>query len=196
MSRLGFIILLLVSSETVFVASQLTCSRSDDCDSSSCCFQKSCSSDQNICEVLKRIEELKSCTSDYQCSGCCINWRCKWKSSYQCKSCYYNFECESGCCKANKCQSSYECSSYSYTTTPPATQRSCLWNSQCDSRCCKYSKCQPSYVCDSYSYTTQKPGGIFVFIFCVFRLLLLKDSLANIRITEKPYVSDFQSFHS
>ena len=166
MTRLGFIILLLVSSEIVLVASQLTCSRSDDCDSSRCCYRGSCTSDQTICELQKQIEELTFCTSDDQCSGCCIFGRCK--LSDQCKRCYNNFECGSGCCKDYKCQPSYECSSYSLTT--PATRRFCYWNSQCDSGCCKDYKCNPSYECDSYSYTTQQPGGIFVFIFCVFRL--------------------------
>ena len=199
MSRLGFIILLLVSSETVFVASQHTCSRNDDCDSSSCCFQGFCRSDQDICALQKR---LKNCTSDEQCSGCCIHRRCgqckscvwdwdcdsdcckdfKCQPYHECSiysrtatqtSCYWKFQCDSGCCKDFKCQPSYVCDSHSHTTpttTPATTQRTCYLSSECDSACCKHNKCQPSYVCDSYFYTKPQTAGIFVFIFCVFRL--------------------------
>ena len=154
MSKLGLFILLLVSSKTVFVASQQWCSRNDDCDANGCCNQGSCTTNQLICMLKKKEEELKTCYSDWQCTGCCYESKCHPKSSYHCsKSCNWSWDCDSGCCNNGKCQTSYECDSYSYTTTR-AAWTSCYRNSQCDSGCCKYGLCRESYECESYFDTT------------------------------------------
>ena len=156
MSNLKLIVLVLVLLKFKFVVSE-TCTSKYDCSNNKCCYYGFCIG-----------SFLCPCSSDDQCSGCCVNSRCKpWYSS-QCydkkKTCYWNSDCNSRCCKNRKCQQSHVCRKTTTTSAPSfTTRKSCSYDYNCRyypgyyDQCCIYGQCQSCSLkatTDTYQVTS------------------------------------------
>ena len=109
MGRPTMITLVLMASMFVVVK---CCESNDECENG-CCYRGTCSQ-TILCDLQKRLERLKTCVFDSDCStGCCgSDGKCKagYDYGYGCSphsSCSFNWDCPGAqCCENGRCEDS------------------------------------------------------------------------------------------